>query len=67
MNILDKALLDFVRRNDGKQPMVIYLGWDVLVDVMESDKRFQLDTRNHLYYGIPFYRVVHDDKHLAVY
>ncbi len=65
MNKLDRAILEFVRRNDGKQPTVIYIGWNILVEVIQSSH--QLDMRNRLYYGIPIYRVAGEDDHLAIY
>lgn len=67
MNALDKALLEFVRRSDGKTPTRIYMGWNVLNEIRTSDKYYQLDMVNRLYQGVPFYRVANDDDHLAIY
>ena len=67
MNTLDKALLEFVRRTDGQVPRVIYIGWNVLAEVMKSDRRFQVDTYNKMYQGIPYFRVTNDDEHLAIF
>ena len=67
MNALDKALLEFVRRSDGKTPTRIYMVWNVLNEIRTSDKYYQLDMVNRLYQGVPFYRVANDDDHLAIY
>jgi hypothetical protein len=67
MNALDKALLEFVRRTDGQVPRVIYIGWNMLAEVMKSDRCFQFDTKSKMYQGIPFFRVSGDDGHLAVF
>lgn len=66
MNKLDKALYNFWANNDGKQPTVIYIGWNNLRDILISDGYFQVDKMNKTYNGIPYFRVS-EDEHLAVY
>lgn len=66
MNKLDKALLAFWANNDGKQPTVIYIGWNVLRNILVSDKAWHLDRHRKLYNGIPYF-IVRNDDHLAIY
>lgn len=66
MTRLEQALLDFVRTTQ-RQPVVIYMGWEVLKEVRMSDICYQLDLANNLYQGIPWFRVANADNHLAIY
>ena len=67
MSKLDKALLEFVKRTDGQVPRKIYMGYDILKDVMLGNGWIKIDKVHMCYEGIPFFIVQQDHDHLEIY